>query len=412
MFRVLEKKGCLSEIGLAIILLVTLSAAVSATSFQQSSNLENGPGGAALTISLEGLLRVLASHAGDEVSEAMVIELIDMYGLSFRPSVDDIERLKKQSASGDLLQAIERAKKPAPPKPAIKMGEVAVICQPVDCDVWLDGNLIGTTIEGVLRGVTLPEGSVSVSAASPSYEADRGKAEALIRANETTWIQFAFKPSRAALEAAGVKLFRQMLDSVPVGTDGSKAGVFRVGGTIYFHEIGRPLTAWSVVARLRDPDLASFEFARLREKYRITRAETGYSWNKPLKSQEARELEDAVRQIVDYQLPRLVERLNDSRLTKVAARLEVRDETPAVFRAEGSSETYVVTLDSANHPSEIRLESSGLSSGLRVLYSDYIEQGGVVYPKTLQVILPDGAHGIEARFETVQIGAPEKSSSR
>ena len=361
-----------------------------------------------VTVSLDGLLRFLKKYPGDDVSEAMAIKLIELHGLSFRPTVEDLVKLKRASASNDLLKAIEAAKKPPP---VASKGSLAVACRPVDCAVLLNGKLIGTTADGVLPPITISEGPVIVAATRTSYEPDQRTQKILIRQNETTHIEFTLRPTRSALVAAGATLFRQMLDSLGPAADVS-TDVVRAAGTFYVQDHEGRRVSWSVVAWLRARGEARFDVSRIQERYQITRTEAGYVWKRAPKTKEARDLEDGIRLAMDEQLPRVIQHLKDPDYTMVAADLVPGSPSTAILRAEASSGTYIITLDSAHRPCEIELESSGLSSGLRILYSDYTQERGVFYPKAMQIILPDRAGGVEMRFNTVQAGLSENRAVR
>lgn len=361
-----------------------------------------------LAICLDGLLRFLEKYPGDDVSAAIVIRLIRIHGVNFRPTAEDLAKLKQASASRELLEAIEIARKPA--EPVIKKGKLAVACQPVDCAVSLDGRPVGFTDGGILLPMATSAGRVTVSATRASYEASPGSREALIRENETTYLQFQLEPLRSALVAAGSDRFQQMLDSVGALSDLSSGG-FRLAGTFYVHDGRGRSVPWSVVVSFLTQDQARFEISRMREKYQITRTKTGYVWKRPPKTEEARKMEGAIRLAMDGQLPNVIQRLKDPQLTMVAA-----DLTPGaasvILRAEGGSGTYTITLDSANRPSEVDLQSPGLNSGLRILYSDYTQEKGGCYPRTVQIILPDRAGGVEARFDRVEVGLPENKYAK
>src|ERR1700721_2760729 len=158
-------KRSLRETRLAAVagILATLAALPCASFQKQDFSLDRGPRTqSALVISLQSLLAFLASSKGDRSSEAMAIKLIEMHGLSFHPTAEDVEKLRKASASEDLLKAIETARTSIP---VMKQGRLAVGCEPVDCDIWVNGNLIGTTTHGEIPWITLFEGKVTVAAA-------------------------------------------------------------------------------------------------------------------------------------------------------------------------------------------------------------------------------------------------------
>jgi hypothetical protein len=179
----------------------------------------------------------------------------------------------------------------------------------------------------------------------------------------------------------------------------------RAAGTLYLHGSGGRCIVWSVVAWFQREHAARFELSRLREKYVLSSAGRGFSWNRNFRGDEAGEVEEGMRTIGEAQLPALMERLADPGLIMTAPDFIPGREGKATFRAESKSQNYLVTLDSANRPSEIIIEPAGQSPSRRIVYSDYADLSGSLYPKTMQIVLPDGARGIEARFDSVQIGA-------
>jgi hypothetical protein len=176
----------------------------------------------------------------------------------------------------------------------------------------------------------------------------------------------------------------------------------RAAGTLYLHGPDGRCVVWSVVAWFRGGRTARFELSRLREKHILVSTETGYSWDRAFVSNDARELEGSLRLLVAGQLPELMDRLSVADLTMIAPD---SGETFPAFRVEGKSQSYSVVLDLAYHPSKITIETADAPSVHTIFYSDYVEIGGASYPKTTQLMLPDGVNGIEARFDTVQIAA-------
>src|ERR1700693_100323 len=271
----------------AVACLLAIFAALPCASFQkQDFSADRGPRlQSALVISLQSLLTFLGSSKGDRSFEAMAIKLIEMHGLSFRPTAEDLETLRKASASEDFLKAIGTA---GTPVPVVKHGRWAVGCEPVDCEVWVSGNLMGTTTRGEIPWITLPEGEVIVSAAKTNYDSIQGKQEGPIRQNELTRIKFQFKISRAALMATGAKLFQLMRRSIRAGENEAAAGApakqegiaLRSAGTLYLHNSAGHCTVWPVVAWFLDGHEARFELSRFHERYALTVTATGYSWDR------------------------------------------------------------------------------------------------------------------------------------
>jgi hypothetical protein len=371
----------------------------------------------ALKISLDGLLNLVGRAGGDDSAQAMAIGLIEIYGLGFRPTHEDIEKLKAASATEALLKAIEAAK--IPPLPPPKYGMLAVSCEPVDCDVILNGRPAGSTSHGHLPWISLSEGPAAVSVTKANYDVTEAKRDVVIRPNELTQMEFQLRISEAGLAELGAKRFQLMRQAVrghsavtakeasAWPSSGIEGDQLRAAGTLYLHGPDGRCAVWSVVAWFQREHAARFELSRLREKYVLTSAGRGFSWNRNLRGDDAREVEEGMRIIGESQLPALMERLADPGLIITAP--DPGREDRAAFRAESKLQNYVVALDSANRPSEILIEPAGESPSRRILYSDYAELAGSLYPKTMQIVLPDGASGIEARFDTVQIGAMPES---
>jgi hypothetical protein len=350
-------------------------------------------------ISFEGLLRFAVSYKGDAAGEAMVVRLIEMYGLDFRPTPEDLAKLRGASASDALLKAVRAARMPVlPPKPVVKDGHLAVVCEPVDCDVRLNGAPAGTTRNGVLPVMTLPQGPVTVSAVRASYDAVQAKQEALIWAGEIARVEFHFKPSHEALASAGAALLQRMCEALDAAGAGVKT--FRAKGTVYLQDRGGHRTAWTLTEWLQSSDSARFEFARLRERYEITQSAAGFVWKKRPKIGNTQEtLEEMIRLLAEYRFASVVDEFRSPGMTAVAADLAFGIDRPAAFRVESGATAWAVTLDAANRPSEIRVEPSARAASLRIVYSDYVQQEGLSYPMTTQIIRPDGVSGIEARLE-------------
>jgi hypothetical protein len=367
----------------------------------------------ALNISLDSLLEILKKYGGDEDAQAMAIGLIRIYGLGFQPTLQDMEKLRAASASTNLLNAIETAKLP-PPKPVSKQGLLAVSCEPVDCDVSLDGQSIGSTSHGHLPWTSHLEGPVSVSATKANYEASQEAMAAVIRPDELTRIAFHFKLTKARLLEIGVQRFQQMLQSIRPhsesnGNDAAARPItehdrdaVRAAGTLYLHGPDGRCVVWSVVAWFARGHTARFELSRLREKHILISNETGFAWDRAFSSNDARELEGSLSLFVAGQLPELMERLSAPDLKMIAP--DSGEILPA-FRVEGNSQSYSVVLDFAYRPSKITMETTDALSAHTIFYSDYAEIGRGFYPQTTQIMLPDGVNGIEARFDSVEIAA-------
>ena len=77
------------------------------------------------------------------------------------------------------------------------------------------------------------------------------------------------------------------------------------------------------------------------------------------------------------------------------------EEYPLV--AQNGTETISIGLDSSLRPQKVRISTTtGVGSAL-ISYSDYFKGEKAYYPKSVQ-IKPDGSpHGIDVRFDTVDL---------
>lgn len=347
----------------------------------------------------------------NKFNEFRLISLIAKQGLSFVPTEEDLNAFRKKGGSEKLIEAIQAARKgeevavpppPPPPPPAPKEGRLMVTCEPAECDVSINGGTLLPTTKGEISR-TLVEGPATVSVIKEGYDPDQKQKIVEIKEKVLARLDFKFKVSRAALENAGSKLFGQMMDALGGPTGLKTSERVRGTGTLKSYAGGK-INEWDVVAFIELPDKGQFNLSGRGQKYEVLRTDSGFEWKKSPQSAELGELEACLRWIQDYQLGKTVGRLQSNSFKMVTDQLEPVEGQPRVIRAIAGSETYTVTLDPDLRPAELALESTGLNTGLRVMYSDYSKQEGAYYPRRMQVILPDAArHGVEVQFTTLEL---------
>ena len=331
-------------------------------------------------------------------TQQALINRIKEFGLAFRPTPEDLEKLKELGASPKLLSAIESASQPPvreivatppPPPPVVREGLLAVTCTPVDCAVFVGAKRIDMTSRGHLEGIKLPVGTATVAVAADGYEADPKTKLLTITENGLTSIDFKLKPTQRTLEKAGGELFQRMVDALG-GKEGLKeTGFVRARGTALVYDRGGKPVAWSLAMLIKDRDKAKFSVTRDGQKYNVAFTDEGYRWSKTPKCEEVQGLEDVLRLVREYQIGAVIDRLGKGQISLVAERVPPGSGEAVVLRSDGSPNSYVITLESEFRPKEIRLESSGLGAGLKILFSDYVKQGKSFYPKVTQIVLPD-----------------------
>lgn len=401
---------------LAITALILLSAfGVDAQEATSSNRAENTMNPAAVPFSMERLLKALEPIKSGLVPQQMLIRDIQKRGLSFNPTQEDLDKIRSSGGSKRLLDAIRGAPQflppPPPPPPAPKPlppkdGQLVISCTPVDCSVNIDDHASGSTQSGQLAGVMHPVGTAVVRVAAPGYEPEPKEISRDVRENQRSHFDFTLKPTRATLEKVGAARFERMLEALGGEKGLKESGFVRANGSITVDGRGKQVP-WSSSILIKAPDKAKFSVARGGQKYEIAFTPEGYQWSRAPKRpelQDLQDLEDVLRLLREYQLPALVERLRRSGRKPVAPTVNSAPSEATALRIEGTPESYVVTLDSASRPVEIKLESTGLNSGLRIIFSDYVVQGGGVYPKETQIVLPTTPpRGLQARYENVQL---------
>ena len=238
------------------------------------------------------------------------------------------------------------------------------------------------------------------------WNPDRDAHTSYIKDKETDRVEFTFKESRAALEALGNQYFDSMIKALG-GDAGIKeaARVRASGARLISAKEGRPQLQWSVVALLKLPNEAKFLVTNAGQQLQVVKTDAGFAYDKQPR-QDGQEMEDALREVYDRQFGRTLELLRKAGSKHVATKLMHEPEESRVFRVESGSDRYLVTLDGESCPREIKVETSGLMAGLRMLYSDFAKTGTTRYPKETQVILPGaGTNGAGLRIEKVELGS-------
>ncbi|MCC6366600.1 MAG: hypothetical protein IT165_24035 [Bryobacterales bacterium] len=355
-------------------------------------------------ITVEGILRVLHHFGKEAIPQEMVIKEVEMHGLALRPTSADIANLVTAGASPRLLDAIRNARVPAPVVVRKKEGRLLITCEPVDCDVRVNGKPSGSTRAGALSPITLDEGTVSVAAMREDYTADPAEQTAAIQADAETRVAFRFQPSPAALERTGTAFFERMLTALG-GRDRFRALIPIHGrGTLQIHHGDAFPVLWKLEV-WRSEEWTKYKLERSGKKCEIIRTAAGYQWKKKPKAQDMPAIEEALRLLEAGQLNRTLGRAVLSGAKVLSSRLQYAPGEDVTLRIPAGP--LALKLDSAFRPKEIQQEPAGLHAELRFLYAGYEGEGEQCRPQRLQVIEPgEEAKGIEVRFDQLEEDKP------
>ena len=374
-----------------------------------------GPPGPCPPVSLSAITEWLdgSKHDAKLLNPDSLAARIRRCGISFEPTDESRAEVQKHGNFPKVNEAIEHATKhveppktpPAtqpPPPPPPPQGHLTVTCQPPECEVSVAGASVGTIVGGKLS-LTREEGPVTVSVSKTDYESDKGPQVAAISEKSPALVEFKFKPSAAALEAAAGRIFQRMVDALG-GDAGLKADAFIRGtGTLTCYRDGKP-TTWDVTVLLRAPDKARFMIRRTGQTYDVTQTKTGLMWQKPPRGNDGEDLEFPLRLLQQYQISEVVGHLRSANFRLMTERLSPGPGEDTVLHATAGSDRTAVTLDPDFRPKEILLESAGLDTGRKIVYSAYFQKADAYYPKTIQLILPGaGSNGFELKFADVEL---------
>jgi PEGA domain len=341
-------------------------------------------------------------------------EAIQRRGLDFVVSSEAVAKLKAAGASEDMLKLMKGKGKvttatlvpppappvqPAPPKrpPA---GRLAISCEPAECEVSVNGTPRGSTTGGKLEIAEVPVGTWAIEFKKDGYVGH--PVTVAVEQDKAASVAAVLDPNLATQEAFGTELFRKVIEALG-GADGVKelASVQATGSTTVW-TCDNKSSRWTLFMRNR-PDRALFQAtasgSTLHEVLFIgAEFKTGKK-----KDPDALDLATDFGVIRDSQLSGLLAKLADPRF-----KMRAKHATPVAGEefnlfADGGTEAISIGLDKDLLPQRVRIVTATGVGSASVNYSDYVKAGKTFYPRSLQ-IKPEGwQHGVDARFDSVQL---------
>jgi hypothetical protein len=330
-------------------------------------------------------------------------------GVDFLLTPDQADKLKAAGASDEILKAIRSKTKPLvavslPPPPkkdplGAVLGTVLLTCAPAECDISLDGTAVGPTLDGRLELKKKP-GKLVVDFNAKGYIGHQ--ATLSVEADRSIPVSVVLEPSRATLETFGADLLKKVVKAV-AGDDGLRElTTVQAAGSLTVWSNGGSSVRWTLFMR-NNPDRALFQAKAGAILHEVAFTGSEFTASKNLKGQDALDLPTDLGFIRDYQVSAVLARVSGPQF-KIVANHPVPgadEEYPLV--AENGTEKISIGLDSNLRPQKVRISTTtGVGSAL-ISYSDYFKGAKAFYPKTVQ-IKPDGSpHGIDVRFDSVDL---------
>jgi hypothetical protein len=332
-------------------------------------------------------------------------EAILSRGVDFSFSQDQADKLKAAGASDEILKAVRSKAKPVvavslpPPSPKKDpLGTVLLTCAPAECDISLDGTPIGTTQDGKLELKKRP-GKLVIDFNAKGYI---GHQTTLMVEADRTEVSMVLEPSRVTLEAFGADLLKKVVQAV-AGADGlgELTTVQATGSLTVWNNAGSSVR-WTLLMR-NNPDRALFQAKAGAILHEVAFNGGEFTASKNLKGQDALDLPTDLGFIRDYQVSAILARVSGPQF-KVVANHPLpapNEEYPLV--AENGTEKISIGLDSNLRPQKVLINTTTGVGAALISYSDYFKSEKAFYPKTVQ-IKPEGSpHGIDVRFDTVDL---------
>lgn len=333
-------------------------------------------------------------------------EQVQRRGVAFQLGPEEEKRLNALNLPANVLLAIRSRALPLPPPPAPK-GNLAVACEPAECQVSLNGRPVGVTRQSrMLLGGQTP-GRVAVQFSREGYVGQEQTVE-IVADKTVNATPVVLEPSRTTLEAQGRQLFEQMLAALGGDEGLAAAGMLEAGGAATLYSTTPSLNGeWGIRYRLRSPDRAAFLLTSGQRRFDMVLLPSGESKFdlRKLPNEVAGDLETLLRQVRETQVAEVIDRIRKRKPTALVDQAAGGQNGTRTLRLESPTETYVIDLDESYRPNRLRLVT-GLGQGKEITYAGYQERGKAQIPQLTTVKLPDGQrHGIDVKLTTIQAGA-------
>ncbi|HEX4594965.1 MAG TPA: PEGA domain-containing protein [Bryobacteraceae bacterium] len=336
-------------------------------------------------------------------------DAIQARGIDFPGTQEELDKLKASGATDDMLELIKSKAKVSnaaaahvAPKPAPTTGGMALNCGPGECEISLNGKSIGPTLGGKLEVSKLSPGKWVVDFKKDGYLGHQNTIT--VEADKVATLTATLDPNRGTLEAYGAAMFKKVLQAV--GGDGgveSLASVQAVGSTTIWTHDGTSVR-WTLLLRNR-PDRALFQARAGGILHEVSFIGSQYNNSKNLKGADALELPTHFGFIRDAMLAAVITRLQNPEFKITANHTEPQEGEEFSLFADNSAEKVSIGFDNQLRPARVKIATSTGVGSVAIVYSDYFKGEKAYWPKSVQ-IKPEGwAHGIDVKFDTVDLTA-------
>ncbi len=331
-------------------------------------------------------------------------EAIESRGIDFTLSSDTLLKLQSAGATDEILDVLKGKAKPAtpvaaPPKVVAK-GMLNLTCAPAECQVSLNGTVIGPTAGGKLEVAGLTPGAWVIDFSKEGFVAHQ--TTVAVEPAKSAMVTATLDPDRAAREAFGRQIFQKMIHALG-GDDGLKTlSSVQASGSTTLWGHGGTSVRWTLLMRNRT-DRALFQAKAGSILHEVMFDGSQFKASKNLKGDDALELPTDFGLIRDNQLPALIARLQGPSYKLVANHPDAAAGEDYSIVAESGTEKISIGLDADSRPQRVKISTDTGIGSMLITYADYSPNGNSFYPRTM-LIKPEGEQqGIEVRFDKVEL---------
>jgi hypothetical protein len=332
-------------------------------------------------------------------------EAILSRGIDFPLSQDQVDKLKAAGASEEILKALRSKAKPlaaiAPPPPpkSDPMGTAAITCAPAECDISVDGTPLGPTKDGRLEIIKRP-GKLVIDFSENGYLGRQSTV--MVEADRTVPVTVVLDPSRVTLEGFGAALLKKVVEAV-AGEDGLRelTTVQATGSLTIWSREGSSVR-WTLFMR-NNPDRALFQARAGNILHEVAFNGSEFTASKNLKGQDALDMPTDFGFIRDYQVSAVLAKVSTPQFKVVASHPLPAEGEEYSLVADNGTEKYSFALDGQLRPRKVQISTSTGVGSVLISYSDYFKGENASYPKTVQIKPDSSPHGIDVRFDSVDL---------
>ncbi len=326
-------------------------------------------------------------------------------GIDFSLSSEQADKLKAAGASDEILKAIKSKAKPlvasVPPPPKREaLGAVAVACAPAECEIGLNGTSLGSTTDGRMEMGKLRPGKWVIDFNAKGYLSRQSTV--VVEPDRTAPVSVVLEPNRATLEAFGAEMLKKVVEAV-AGPDGLRelTTVQATGSLTVWSREGSSVR-WTLLMR-NNPDRALFQAKSGNILHEVAFTGSEFKASKNLKGQDALDLPTDFGFIRDYQVSAVLTKVSGPEFKIVANQPLPGAEEEYPLVADNGTEKISIGLDAELRPRRVRITTSTGVGSANISYSDYFKGEKACYPKTVQIKPDSSQHGIDVRFDAVDL---------